>query len=553
MKTSPKIVAIPRNIAQGGFEAGQRGRRLRAIPTSAVAINTAIRQYGRNAIARSRFLCVNNPLMVQAKEEFVAALVGDGIKPSFNVADPAVKKELQELWLEWTDESDADGLTDLYGQQNITASEMFEAGECFVRIRPRFLMDGLSVPMQLQILPSEMCPFEYNLALPNGGKIEMGVEFDSIGRRVAYWFFRNHPGELAINYNNALPYLYRISADQILHLFKPIRAGQIRGVPHTLAGIITMALLDLYDDAELERKRTAALFTAFITRQSGEEADESPLTGAPTSTHGHSTTGQTDATMEPGATVELTDGQNVSFGQPADVGGNYEAFQYRNLLRAAAGVGLPYMALTGDLKQANYGSQRGGMISFRRRISSLQNSVMIFQLCRPIAAAWLQAAILGGSITTFKPSQFVSDPRSFGKRIRWITPKWDWIDPLKDLTAEKLAVDSCFKPRSDVVEAMGYDAVETDELIAADQARAEGLGLKFATIRTGIVVSPTADTDDISSLNGPPDDQAAVPGAPPAPPAKKPLESPKPGGKNPPKSKLRAKPGPFGTRFIWDA
>src|SRR5665213_598614 len=462
------------SMAQGGFEAGQRGRRLRAIPTSPLAINSTIRAFGKNALARSRFLCVNNPLMVQAKEEFVASLVGDGIRPSFVTPDPKVKGELQELFLEWTDESDADGLTDFYGQQNIMASEMFEAGEVFLRFRPRYISDGLSVPLQIQILPSEMVPLNWNMILGNGSRVECGIQFDAIGRREGYWFFRNHPGELIQNYSNLGDYLYFIPADQILHLFKPIRAGQIRGVPHTLASIITVALLDLYDDAELERKRTAALFTAFITRNAGEDEGENPLAGAPTSPHEGSAS-QTDTGMEPGATVELATGQDVSFGQPADVGGNYEAFQYRNLLRAAAGIGLPYATFTGDLRQTSYGSQRGGMISFKRRVSSLQNSVMIFQLCRPIANRWLDAAVVARSVTTFSASQYAATPRDFGKRIRWITPKWEWIDPLKDLTAEKLAVDSGFKARSDVVEAMGYDAEEMDTLIAADQARAKRL------------------------------------------------------------------------------
>lgn len=542
-----KVVAMSAfNRGGGGFEAGQRGRRLRAIPTSALAINSTIRAFGRNAIARSRHLCVNNPMMAQAKEEFVAALVGDGIKPSWVTPDADVKKEIQDLWLEWTDESDADGLTDFYGQQLVCANEMYEAGEVFVRVRPRRIADGLSVPMQLQILPSEMVPFEWNMPLQNGARIECGIQFDAIGRRQGYWFYRNHPGELLFNFNNAGDFLYFVPAEQVLHLFKPIRAGQIRGVPHTLAGIVTIALLDLYDDAELERKRTAALFSAFITRNPGEEDAEDPLTGAPKHTNSH---GQTVSGMEPGATVELEQGQQVSFGQPADVGGNYEAFEYRNLLRAAAGVGVPYMTMTGDLKAANYGSQRGGMITFRRRISALQNSVFIFQLCRPITAAWIQAAVVANSFTTFSPSDYAADPRSFGKKIRWIPPKWDWIDPLKDLTAEQLAVQSGFKPRSDVIEAMGYDAEEVDEQIAKDQERASRLGIRFVTLRTSIAVSPTDNDADINSLTGQPDSAVATPGAP----ADDSLLAPKPGPAKKAPSARRKRKGPAGTYFIWDA
>jgi lambda family phage portal protein len=352
--------------------------------------------------------------------------------------------------------------------------------------------------MQLQLLPSEMCPMFLNYSLGNGRRVECGVQFDAIGRREGYWFFRNHPGEAQFNTVPA-DLLYFVPADQVLHLFKPIRAGQIRGVPHTLAGIVTAAIHDLYEDAELERKRTAALFSAFITRLPNEEDGENPLGGAPT--HTDSVTGQTTAGMEPGATVELNPGQDVKFAEPADVGANFEPFEYRLTLKAAAGVGVPYMLMTGDLRQANYGSQRGGQISFKRRISSLQNSVMIFQLCRPIKDRWLQAGIVGGSFTSFSASDYVANPRGFGAYTKWITPRWDWIDPLKDLSAEKLAVDSGFKSRSCVIEESGYDAAEVDEEIARDQERAESLGLKFMQVSTGIVVSPTAEDQPNSGLD----------------------------------------------------
>ena len=76
----------------------------------------------------------------------------------FVVEIQVLKEELQRLWLAWTDEADAEGLTDFYGLQRRAAREVFLAGEVFVRIRPRRVEDGLTVPLQLQMLPSEMLP-----------------------------------------------------------------------------------------------------------------------------------------------------------------------------------------------------------------------------------------------------------------------------------------------------------------------------------------------------------------------------------------------------------
>jgi capsid protein len=95
------------------------------------------------------------------------------------------RTQIQRLWLAWTDEADADGLTDFYGLQAMAARAMFEAGECFLRFRPRRPDDGLAVPLQLQMLSSEHLPLSKCETLPNGNEIIFGIELDRIGRRVA--------------------------------------------------------------------------------------------------------------------------------------------------------------------------------------------------------------------------------------------------------------------------------------------------------------------------------------------------------------------------------
>ena len=58
--TKPDVGASRRTFTRG-MDAGKTGRRLTAIPTNAAAINTQIRKYGKNVVARSRYLALNNP------------------------------------------------------------------------------------------------------------------------------------------------------------------------------------------------------------------------------------------------------------------------------------------------------------------------------------------------------------------------------------------------------------------------------------------------------------------------------------------------------------
>jgi capsid protein len=58
--------------------------------------------------------------------------------------------------------------------------------------------------------------------------------------------------------------------------------------------------------------------------------------------------------------------------------------------------------------------------------------------------------------------------------VQWIPPRWDWVDPLKDIQAQVLAMEAGITSRRKVVEATGYDIEEVDRENAADAARATG-------------------------------------------------------------------------------
>ena len=189
--------AKPRShLGTTGYEASRIGRRLRGWVAERRTINALLAAGGEQLRARARQLCRENPYASAACESFSAAAVGAGIKPSSLVEDADLKKVVQKAWLRWTDEADADGLTDLYGLQALAARAMFEAGEVFIRFRQRRLSDGLSVPLQIQLYESEMLAYTLNIPAVNGNIIREGIEFDAIGRRVAYHFYRSHPGEV---------------------------------------------------------------------------------------------------------------------------------------------------------------------------------------------------------------------------------------------------------------------------------------------------------------------------------------------------------------------
>ncbi|HBO2679266.1 TPA: phage portal protein, partial [Pseudomonas aeruginosa] len=86
---------------------------------------------------RSRAATRNDPYAGGAIDTRVSNLIGSGIVPMPTIQDKTLRRLLLELWLDWTDESDADERTDFYGQQALAARMVEESGECFIRLRPR--------------------------------------------------------------------------------------------------------------------------------------------------------------------------------------------------------------------------------------------------------------------------------------------------------------------------------------------------------------------------------------------------------------------------------
>jgi len=264
------------------------------------------------------------------------------------------------------DEADADGLTDFYGLQAMVAREMFMAGECSARMPPRQAEDGLLVPLQMQLLQAEMLPFKKTGTAANGNRIRCGIEFDAIGQRVAHHFRRSHPGD-STDQRVAVSETVRVPAEDVLHVYRPIDAGQIRGLPHIAPAMVRLFLLDQCDYAELDRKKTPAMFAGFITKTAPEE----PMMGETEA----DLDGTAMASLEPETLQVLLPGEDVKFSSSADVGGIYEAFQYRTLLAVSASL-LPYHLVTGDVRQANHSSLRAELVEFRRRVQQLQYGVI---------------------------------------------------------------------------------------------------------------------------------------------------------------------------------
>ena len=65
------------------------------------------------------------------------------------------------------------------------------------------------------------------------------------------------------------------------------------------------------------------------------------------------------------------------------------------------------------------------------------------------------------------------------RRIKWRPDGWPWVDPVKEILAEQMAIRAGLKSRAQSVAERGGEVETVDKEISEDNKRADDLGLVF--------------------------------------------------------------------------
>lgn len=429
-------IAAPAYIRQ--IEAGGGGWRLQGVSTLPAPHQSTLAARGP-AKARAAALSMNNPIAARAVEAWTAALVGKGWQVQSQHSDRqlarALNCELEAI---------------VWPLLPLIARAIVRDGEAFVRI--------LSGPsgFRLAILPADQIDPALTRDLGGGARIVAGVEFDASEQVVAYHVLPDAPGTAFAHYGEAL----RIPASDMLHVFDAIFPGQVRGITWLAPVLLKLADYDAASDAMLMNLKTQSLFAGFITDTEGGAAGF----------EGSAQAGVANVSLEPGAMRILPPGSDIKFAQPGVGLSQQVDFIKAQLHEIAAGLGLMYEQLSGDLSQTNYSSTRFGLLEFRRRAEMLQRTLIEGQLLAPLWGRWIAWKALAGDISPDDAS--APDYRA----VRFVPPGWQWVDPLKEVNAEVRAIEAGLKSRAEVVAGRGRDMSEVDEEIDRDPRRAGQAG-----------------------------------------------------------------------------
>lgn len=406
---------------------------------------------------RSRDLRRNNPYAARAVQGITSNVIGHGIETQFrgDELDLGKQSPVEVLWEQWTcsKDFDYDGRHDIYGLQRLIMDAVVESGEVIVRKRYKA---GLNFPLQYQVLESDFLDITKNYPSDKTGTHTIqGIEFDGQGKRVAYHLYEAHPGGYDNQLFSSTLKSNRVPANEVFHIFRMERPGQARGVPWLAPVVIRLKDLDDYEDAQLMRQKIAACFTAFVRDISAEQVDPDEKPEA----------NDLAEKLEPGIIEHLPNGKMIEFTNPPTVS-NFAEYKNATLHGIAAGVGVTFEVLSGDLSQVNFSSARMGWLEFQRNIDSWRSGIIVPHFLDPIVEDFRNVLSIQGMDTSKLKAQHVS-------------PKREMIDPTKEIPATIEAIRGGLTTWSDEIMAIGKDPGAHFQQYKKDMDLLDQLGIKL--------------------------------------------------------------------------
>jgi lambda family phage portal protein len=308
-------------------------------------------------------------------------------------------------------------------------------------------------------------------------KIKMGVEMDEQGEPLAYWILDEHPNEMLVAHSQRLR--RRIPAEFIKHSFLEEQTGQTRGVSLLASAALRAHLLDQFERATVIGGIVAARKVGFY-KINQEKAEEYGVLGNDLDDDGLACEDvNDDATMihnvEDGQFEQLpsyVDGiESFSSEYPP---ANFEEFEKRMIRGMASGFGGQYHVIANDLEGVNFSSARAGELEQRKVWKEIQQ-LMIEEFLEDQFEEW-------GAMSLLR-KDFDFDRGKLQKVIsmelyEFVPQGWPWVDPVKEMEANKLALDLRLTTRQAIIsESSGGDFTDIVDQLGEEKKYMESKGV----------------------------------------------------------------------------
>lgn len=404
-----------------------------------------------------------------------------------------LNKRVEEAWFQWghREHCTVSGKTDWRGVQKLVLTQLLRDGEFLVE-----MIEGVGAfGFSLKVWDVNWLDITFNQELPGGNRIIMSVEVDRDDRPVAYWL-TPPTTEMDFSWNRGRRRT-RVSAERMIHGYLiEDDESQTRSVAW-----LTPALLDIknfagYVDGVVTSARVTA--NTFGVLENTAPDGEAQYTGKEDE---EGNVQHPYIASAPLSITPLLPGWKLSQLDPKQPAQNHPAFAKTMQTNIGTDLGVPYFLLVGDWEAVNFSSSRGGLGEFREMCRDLQDFIAMV-LCRPAFHCFIRNAWLYDKISV--------DARQFEEiqNPTWRGRGWPYIDPTKDIKADRERLNARLATPSEILAEQGIDYVDHLERWEADRKLAAEYGIDIEAIysepkQLGPAPAEDGDEEDLS-----PDDEA---------------------------------------------
>jgi lambda family phage portal protein len=420
--------------------------------------------------ARARDLERNSDIAEAIIGPMERNIVGTGIRVQAKVMkkngseDEDLNQKIEELWNEWCRPRNCD----VSGHQSFQEMQAMairrlqvDGGILFIKA----YTESGPVPFSLQAREVDELDTSIN-SIPgmNRNRVIGGIEMNEYGKPVAYWFKQYTPDGFWTGKSE------RVEEKRVIFLWKKTRPSQIREISALAKTLPRVRDVNEFVEAVSVKERILACLSVFITKQTPSGSLGRGVNGGAADNK----SGYKQQTISPGMIKELQPGESVTAVTPSGQATSAKDFISTQQRLAGSGQGLSYEAVSRDISQVNYSSARQGLLEDQRTYSMWQQ-FLIEHFCREVYTEFIISAVLSKQLDI---SDFWKDKRRYLKH-EWIAPGWSWIDPVKEVNANRIALQTGQDTLARICAERGLDWRDVMNQMAKEQKLAQELGINL--------------------------------------------------------------------------
>jgi lambda family phage portal protein len=411
-----------------------------------------------NLRARSRDLVRNTPVAAGAIAQTTTNVIGTGLAlaPAPDASYLGLSKEELAEWKrntirEWkmfAESKDADlgRRMNFYQLQELAFRSFFESGDVFI-LTP---MKNRGNVYDLALQPIEADRISNPNHGSNNDTLIDGIVIDDDGAPVKCHICNRHPGDFrrtGLKWQE-FEFYGRNNRRNVIHLFKPLRPGQVRGVSMLAPIIEPLKQLGTYTNAELQAAVTSGMFSIFVKM---DPTAFSTLFDPEAASQLAKDSGKWDGNLDnDGRAVNLLPGESIESANPGRPNSEFDPFVQSILRQIGMALEIPYEVLIMHY-QSSYSAARGALLMAWKTYRKWRDW-MATDFCQPVYVLWLDEAVAKGRVKC--PAYFASPAiRAAWQGAMWIGDGPGSIDPVKEVDAAQKRVD------------MGISTLETESIL----------------------------------------------------------------------------------------